>query len=558
MCHSRKDIANHIFPTRYVTKPLEEHYQCLCEHISLCGRREEMFTIAISFTQTDLFPFQSQRLLHLHKLRETCCQEANICRDAMSPIHWIPNETLGEIFSYCLPPDHRFSRDVAPLLLCQVSVWWREVAQSTPALWSVMAFWTPPHSNTDLTCYPAHRLSRWCQYIGNAPLSLFFERGLVYHHLKLFTELVLLGHYSQCRHLTIHLAHESAFALIHFLTLPPGSLSLLESLVLENLDEADFADPDPRLGPAITVFRDAPLLRKLTTNFLDFTFSNGPAGDFLGFDLWVVPWNLLTHIMITGFVRVEVFIVALSQCISLEYLRVSLDLSEDEGLDSWSPRRHITLSNLTEFYLNVAEGVRIPSLLDFFKFPALKVLRFRRSQDITPNQPLDLFSWTRSQHFGQQLLHLEQLSLVGRVGPPEQIIALLQNAPSLTVLSLDIWTEYPSLIPSLFPTPNYPDYSSQFILPFLTHMELNLTQQELPFPSNHIIVASEHLPHWKHLMLFFPEELHGHDTLQEMAQDFELCPLGVYFGLTGELTRLGVDAILIECECTNRSYNMAN
>ncbi|KAJ7355909.1 hypothetical protein DFH08DRAFT_510893 [Mycena albidolilacea] len=54
----------------------------------------------------------------------------------------LPLEILAEIFVYCLPEDDFItpSLTTAPLVLCGVCRQWREVAGSTPKLWSSLAF----------------------------------------------------------------------------------------------------------------------------------------------------------------------------------------------------------------------------------------------------------------------------------------------------------------------------------------------------------------------------------------------------------------------------------
>lgn len=57
--------------------------------------------------------------------------------DVHSPIHSLPPEILGDIFMHCVPPRVSVcSIRKAPMLLCQVCSYWRELALSLPMLWS--------------------------------------------------------------------------------------------------------------------------------------------------------------------------------------------------------------------------------------------------------------------------------------------------------------------------------------------------------------------------------------------------------------------------------------
>lgn len=525
-------------------------------HIDFCKQQIEFLTAVISLTQRDQLPVRKQRLSNLHYARMMYRHQINICREAISPIYWIPREVLGDIFLHCRPQDHRFSRASAPLLLRQVSILWREVTMSTPKLWNHMSFWTPPFSNTDRMCYPVHRLNQWLLLSKDVDLSLFFEPGLLYHHLKLFVELILLGHYPRCRHLTIHLTDESAFGLIHFITLPPASLARLESLVLDGLNNACFLFEDTE--PAITVFRESPKLRRLTTNQLEFIFS--ASAGMPQFDLQVLPWAQLTHLMVTDFVRVEVFVIVLAECSAIQFLRVSLDLADsNEPLDveEWWDNQRVVLPSLTEFYISVADGSCFPSVMDAFDFPALQRLCFRRSQDIDPLRPLDFFSWRESGGFTRQLRNLTQLSLIGKAGSQVEVLTLLQSTPKLERLMLDIWTNYSAIIPSLFPLPDPVGHGTSFLLPFLRDLEVHIEEQDLPFPGDYITAAAAHSIFLDTFSVFCQPGINCHRDLEDLCHSFWSCRLWTRFVIVGRGSqRFDVDIGLIDHENSNRSYNM--
>lgn len=418
----------------------------------------------------------------MHQQRLTLQKEAETCRSAICYIRWIPIEILGEIFTWCLPEDHRFSPNVAPLSLCHVSKLWHDQVISTPSFWRELSFWSP--KTPSHMCYPIrspHYLNQWLLYSGTMPLDLFFDQGITACHMETLVKSVLMKQYTRCRHLELHITDESAPALVCFVGLPHGSFKVLESLVLEGLDEVD---------AVVSVFRESQCLRKFTTDNLDFTYTLTWDSDIPKFDHSVLPWMDLTHLMVTDFLDVHIFAATLSHCSAIQYLRVSLSLMDVYTNAPDKPSSMIvSLPNLTQMYISVHGGLCFPSAMDIFRFPALAHLRFRRSQGRElPNGHVspqlgsgNPFSWAMSQQFLSQLRHLQQLTLVGDVGSSEQIQWVLRNTPTLTKLTLDIWVNYESLIPAMFHSINGPT-----LPPLLNDLELYLQRAEIPFPS-HII-----------------------------------------------------------------------
>ncbi|KAJ7685642.1 hypothetical protein DFH06DRAFT_48335 [Mycena polygramma] len=81
----------------------------------------------------------------------------------------VPTEILAEIFVHCLPGDDFVSPDLAtaPLVLCGICRRWREVAISTPRLWSSLFI------DFDLrAAYETGLYETWLSRAGDTPLSL--------------------------------------------------------------------------------------------------------------------------------------------------------------------------------------------------------------------------------------------------------------------------------------------------------------------------------------------------------------------------------------------------
>lgn len=508
----------------------------------------------------DSLPLRYERLSCLHQGRALVRRGIETCRDATSPIRRIPNEVLGEIFVHCLPPDHRFSFTAAPLLLLQVNWLWHDVAVSKPCLWSQVAFWTPI-SRIDRMCYPLRFLHTWLLRSGIDALELFFDQGLVYHHLKPLVELGLLSHSHRCRHLDIRVTGESAPALVEFIMLPPGSLANLETLVLEGIDEADFAFE----GQGVTVFRNSRRLRKLTTSNLNyvFNFDITAHGISLELDLLFLPWAQLTHLMITDFIRVEIFAITLQECTSLQFLRVSLNLENEADpldMDRLLPAEPVILPSLTDFHISISDGASIPSFMDIFTYPRLQRLHLRRlessQQFLDESQPR---FWTKSPQFCLQLGSLTYLSLVGSIGTAEEIIVLLESTPQVADLVLNIWTNYQRLVPKLFPPLNihFPELSPPRPLRRLAHFSVHLNRHDFPFPF-HLIRNAADTAHFTSLKcLTVMSELSCEEELQDVSHQFCGSRLQTVFVIPcWSAGRCDTDADLIDHEHTSRNYTI--
>lgn len=457
----------------------------------LCVDLEILLTKQISYIQSHV-KVPAERggmLLDLHQARIAWRRQSRTIAHAISPIQWLPPELLSEIFYHCLPNDYHFSRRVAPLLFCLVCRSWRALALSVCGLWRKISFWPLPPSKRDLLCYPTRLVNQWLSHSGSLPLQICFDHGMSLNHIKTYVELVLLEYYPRIQHLELSVSRESAPGLHNFINLPSGSLTSLESLVLENLDEADFIFPDDEDDVAedipfpITVFDSSHQLRKLTTSFLEYTHHLTVAGAV--FHSSVLPWPKLTYLTITEFVYVDIFAAVLAECVAIQFLRVSLNMTPGEqrhpSTTLTGPLAKVVLPNLTAMFISLDGGLTFPAEMDTFILPALVDAHIRRYQD--DEVVVDHFSWMRSAHFCKQSCHLRQLTLTGHVGSGEQVIALLRGMPNLIKLSLDIFVDYQTLLPVLFP-PNTTSLPSNTTSPIhrVKSLEVHAERGELTFP----------------------------------------------------------------------------
>ncbi|KAJ3769807.1 hypothetical protein FB446DRAFT_847460 [Lentinula raphanica] len=96
----------------------------------------------------------------------------------MSPVRQLPSETLSEIFKWCLPVDPPYAvRNTyeAPLLLTTVCRAWRRTALNTPALWSSLHVYLPPHLGEDICLRRMNGIRQWLDRSGSLPLSISFH-----------------------------------------------------------------------------------------------------------------------------------------------------------------------------------------------------------------------------------------------------------------------------------------------------------------------------------------------------------------------------------------------
>lgn len=560
----------------------------------MCEILQTIFADLIAFTRCDSRPGDRQRLLELHKAQNICVRQATITLQALSPIQWVPNEILAEIFFHCIPSNYHFSQNEAPLSLCRVCKVWRTLVLSNHGLWRKLSFWSPPATKRDLLCYPLRLVNRWLSHSGTLPLHLFFENGMSRTHVKTFAELVLLEYYPRCQHLDFGVSRMPSLGLINFINLPPGSLEALECLVLDGMDEEVFEeenddygddDDDDDTSPPImiTAFQSSRRLRKLATSSLDFAFYVGP--DEIRFNLLVVPWPQLTDLLITDFINIDFFIHMLTECLALKFLRVSLGLTnssrELSHICHTNLPKDVVLPSLTDLYISVDGGSSFPSEMDIFSFPALTAVHFRRYRNDA--HEAEQFSWTESPHFCNQLGRLHHLILTGHVGPTEQVIFLLRCTPIVTKLSLDIFTDYAMLLPALFPS----DQIS--LLPILTSLQLDLEHPELCYPQCALedvfevtrngvrlrrmrdisleclqpcifrlreMIESTQSSLLRSLRLVYLNGPPNDKGLSELRKQFKTSTLATQFQKKVLSSRVGSDQALIENHCTSTSYNL--
>ena len=188
---------------------------------------------------------------------------------------YIPPEILSSIFTLCLPSDWKDCRVDAraiPVLLSQVSVYWRYVAVSTPRLWSSMRIWL----EKDISDRTMNMFETWLARTHGTLLSIkvvassSVEEQTVTHPIL---ELIL-----SCCHRWQHFAFVLPIWLTRSLSAVKDKLPCLESL------SPHCHSSWPEHPPFQNTFQNAPRLTSLDL------------GPYPTFPDLTVPWTQLTKL----------------------------------------------------------------------------------------------------------------------------------------------------------------------------------------------------------------------------------------------------------------------
>lgn len=436
-------------------------------------------------------------LLRLYQERNVVRDQVERCLIAMSPgpIRHLPPEMVSEIFRHCLPQLCRPDTSTAPLSLCRVSSLWRDVAYATRDLWDRLDFTSQQMPDLRPFVRPAPHswlhspLQQWLSHSRRSQLHLSFDRSdsEILPHLVSF---VLLPNAMQVFRLEILLpwgAFHGQFQ--EFFALPSRSMYCLKYLVLrQGLQHGN-----------VTVFQSSPHLTHLSLDDLNFAHDYHGLGD-LPILHPVFPWERLTHLTVSRWIDLEVWLSVLSSCHSLEVGLFSIDLRGKDSHDDTS------LSDSDdEIDIHVCSGREFPVNLDIIlsqlrdldlilvcgqsfspqgvHFPALKSLRLHRGH--IPHTPVqqqiyrtssedDPFSWRNSRAFLLELKSLEILSLVGNLGSVEEIAFLLLHTPVVDLLDLNLNIDHTALFHALKMSSNPPT-----LLPCLNHLRFLLEPDDI-------------------------------------------------------------------------------
>ncbi|KAH6911023.1 hypothetical protein BKA70DRAFT_51137 [Coprinopsis sp. MPI-PUGE-AT-0042] len=434
-------------------------------------------------------------------------------RALISPIRYIPPDILRNVFSHCVPydaPERIMQSTEAPLLLTQICCHWRDLALTTPTLWSTIFLKIPappqgrsypgilPRSIMDVDvdieaaetseALLASLAGVWRRKVENLVtlatiwlsraegclLTILFRDidkirapGLPVHDgdfTKEPTSLLLsliCDRSSQWAQLDLRVT-ESSSSEETFFALPSSNAPHLRSIRVQWVSRQsifNFANPpapqnsDTTAKPSLAIFK-APRLQHL---YLD-----GYTGNFIDIP---VAWSSLTelsfigaHTLFSGPVTgspASDALALLQQCLNL--VRCELHISEyytptpDVDTDPDAMSKHVLLPHLQRF---VVSGPYL-KFLGFLELPLLTSMSLSVSlTHITPHQsapPLSLRPLLVAS--GHSIQHLEFGAISVTVA---EIVDSLKFAVGLTELTINMSDIVPpsglmSLLPALTP-----------------------------------------------------------------------------------------------------------
>ena len=269
----------------------------------------------------------------------------------LSPLRRIPAEIMSEIFFHTLPHfPFQPSPDSAPLLLQRVCRSWRDVARSTPALWSFIKLSLRQENvRRDLAI-----ASTWLARSGGYLLSIYLGEGGRNSSRVSWKHPVLPLLIAQCeRWHTVHLLLPSR--VLGELAGVKGRLRLLRSLYFFAKNIAE----DSEHSIPFDIFASAPGLRHVQTSYEELP-------DIATNRLLILPWEGLTSLVIDDR-RAEDILGILRDCSSLVELTAAIydepedlvttpnvDLYHLRSLSLILPESSAILSNITVPLLDVA------------------------------------------------------------------------------------------------------------------------------------------------------------------------------------------------------------
>ncbi|RDB16411.1 hypothetical protein Hypma_002776 [Hypsizygus marmoreus] len=263
-------------------------------------------------------------------------------------IHALPPELLCEIFIHCLPPLQECPRpapQIAPMLLCQICRYWRQVAVAFSHLWCSFSSCKPDDWRAIDSCLAWRYLVR----SHNQPLTLEIYRDF---------ERTIMPQYIKNIHRWRHVSFGLSPSRYEFLTIPAKRAERLEGV---KIHAAGWTSKQLESVPLIV--NEFPNLRSL-----EWYSQHRASKAFIG-----MVWEKLEHITIIGPTRLRDCVYILSQCQRVK-------TAEFRGIDVLCDTVNMvvvpSLQSLQYNYSpNCATTRADVELLDLLTLPALHTLK---------------------------------------------------------------------------------------------------------------------------------------------------------------------------------------
>jgi hypothetical protein len=200
-------------------------------------------------TKSSISPLEVQikdLLLRHHAL----CNHRQILATLLSPVRRLPPELLGEIFRHCLPQDYQEKgAHQAVMLPSHVCKHWRDVALSTPALWTNIDL----HVTDETLESRVALLTTWFSRSGGSPLSFTLDGKENVRPLLAF----LLQHCNRWQCINLRVPFNE---MLRCLEAAKGHLQCLETVrIYPGYSTTSYAVEH--------IFESAPRLRNVSLNF---------------------------------------------------------------------------------------------------------------------------------------------------------------------------------------------------------------------------------------------------------------------------------------------------
>ncbi|KAJ7759451.1 hypothetical protein DFH07DRAFT_772263 [Mycena maculata] len=349
----------------------------------------------------------------------------------VGPVRRIPDDVVREIFVASLPSGENatLSGTKAPLLLCHISQGWRNLALSTPRLWTSLHIHAPPVSHPIAGSHKCHQINdavkTWLSRSGSLPLSISFvavSAELLYFPSDVSQEQVtetsesesstILETLIQFSHRWRHIGLE--MSLDHYFTplaaLSPSDVPILHSAVIGSINGAEVWNNLSFLG-AITL--DAVSLRHL--------------GDVRARG---IHWAGLSHLAVyvdrfqgDGPLSSSDALSILRQCPNLETCVLS---TREHGIPSQVHSQPCHMTRLSRFSIHNGGHNLFQNLI----LPNLRLLQYTADFGGQPGKKLPLSPIFSSSN-GLENLRLDVYNLSG-----DALIEILRIAPALRQLTV--------------------------------------------------------------------------------------------------------------------------
>ncbi|KAJ7500309.1 hypothetical protein B0H11DRAFT_804917 [Mycena galericulata] len=364
----------------------------------------------------------------------------------VSPARRLPDDVVREIFVAALPSDRNaiMSEEEAPLLLSHISQGWRNLALSTPRLWSNLHIVTPPVHSLQSYVPKLHEINgavvTWLSRSGTLPVSISFvarrqrpPRNASDEQISTLQESTRSASATLIQTLIQFCARWQSIRFMNGSDLTPlAALSIsdvpkLSSVAMDNMNidgrETDWASMS---------FLGTPSLRAVDLRSLH------------GAHTSPINWDALTHLstqFMSGLSPFDEMLAVLRHCTNLEILHLVI-ADTDTRAYSQTHAQPCHMAHLWRLSL-ITIGSNITGLLQQLSAPKLRILEYQG-----PSDSLLLTIISRANGLAHLRLSISKISV-------DSLIELLRSAPALRELALDPEPVSPS--PPGSRTPHIPD-----------------------------------------------------------------------------------------------------